>query len=413
MIRSTKHRLGAVAVGLSAVLALAACSSSDSGETAASEEVTEAATAEASTEASAEESAADTCVLPSEINLVSITDLTGPAAFAGTSAEAGEQLAAKEITESGYLGEGVTLTIDTKDSAGSPDTAAADFSAAAADSSIPAILGPISSGQAVAVAPLVEKSMVPTVFTQAGSPGVVIGDYTFRMTPPMGSFYPSISSLLTDRGIKTMSIMYNNASPTIIDIAETTLPALGQELGFEVLSSTGVAGDTQDLTAPMKKIADENPDAVALLLIGAQNPTAMTQLRQAGIGEDTLVIGNMGAGGGSLAAAGADGVGMYWPTIFNLAQTEPSTQEFIAKYEAEYGEAPLLYAPERYDSVYLIANAIKAACSTDREAVRAEMGNLVSTGFTGAMGDLTFEGNDLRLPGKIVMWDGEAEVLVD
>lgn len=409
MIRSTKHRLGAVAVGLSAVLALAACSSSDSGETAASEEVTEAATAEAS----AEESAAEACVLPSEIKLVSITDLTGPAAFAGTSAEAGEQLAAKEITETGYLGEGVTLTIDTKDSAGSPDTAAADFSAAAADSSIPAVLGPISSGQAVAVAPLVEKSMVPTVFTQAGSPGVVIGDYTFRMTPPMGSFYPSISSLLTERGIKTMSIMYNNASPTIIDIAETTLPALGEELGFEVLSSTGVAGDTQDLTAPMKKIADENPDAVALLLIGAQNPTAMTQLRQAGIGEETLIIGNMGAGGGSLSAAGADGVGMYWPTIFNLAQTDPSTQEFIAKYEAEYGEAPLLYAPERYDSVYLIANAIKAACSTDREAVRAEMGALTSAGFTGAMGDLTFEGNDLRLPGKIVMWDGEAEVLVD
>jgi branched-chain amino acid transport system substrate-binding protein len=406
MIKSTKRSLGAVAVGLSAVLALAACSSSDSEETAASET--------ASAEATAEESAAEAaCELPSEIKLASITDLTGPAAFAGTSARDGEQLAAKEITETGYLGEGVTLTIDTKDSAGSPDTAAADFTAAAADSSIPAVLGPVSSGQAVAVAPLAEKSAVPTVFTQAGSPGVVIGDYTFRMTPPMGSFYPSIGSLLTERGIKTMSIMYNNASPTIIDIAETTLPAMGQELGFEVLSSTGVAGDTQDLTAPMKKIADENPDAVALLLIGAQNPTAMTQLRQAGIGEDTLIIGNMGAGGGSLAAAGADGVGMYWPTIFNLAQTDPSTQEFITKYEAEYGQPPLLYAPERYDSVYLIANAIKNACSTDREAVRAEMAAIAGAGFTGAMGDLTFEGNDLRLPGKIVLWDGESEVLVD
>jgi|AntAceMinimDraft_6_1070360.scaffolds.fasta_scaffold02477_7 branched-chain amino acid transport system substrate-binding protein len=407
MFRSTKHRLGALAVGLSAVLTLAACSSSDGSDTAAPE------TTAASATATAEENAAATCELPNEINLVSITDLTGPAAFAGTSAEAGEQLAAKEITEMGYLGEGVTLSIDTKDSAGSPETAAADFSAAASDSSIPAILGPISSGQAVAVAPLVEKSAVATVFTQAGSPGVVIGDYTFRMTPPMGSFYPSISSLLTDRGIKTMSIMYNNASPTIIDIAEQTLPALGEELGFKVLSSTGVAGDTQDLTAPLKKIADESPDAVALLLIGAQNPTAMTQLRQAGISDDVLIIGNMGAGGGSLSAAGAEGVGMYWPTIFNLAQTNPSTQDFIAKYEAEYGESPLLYAPERYDAVFLIADAIKRACSTDREAVRAEMGTIVAEGFTGAMGDLVFEGNDLRLPGKIVMWDGETEVLVD
>jgi len=104
---------------------------------------------------------------------------------------------------------------------------------------------------------------------------------------------------------------------------------------------------------------------------------------------------------------------MYWPTIFNLAQTNPSTQDFIAKYEAEYGESPLLYAPERYDAVFLIADAIKRACSTDREAVRAEMGTIVAEGFTGAMGDLVFEGNDLRLPGKIVMWDGETEVLVD
>lgn len=410
MFRSSKRRLGVAAVGLSAALALAACSSGDSGDSAASEETTAEETAAAET--TAEETAEDSCELPSEITLLSITDLTGPAAFAGTSAEAGEKLAAKEITETGYLGEGVTLTIDTKDSAGSPETAAADFAAAAADASIPAVLGPVSSGQAVAVAPLAEDSQVPTVFTQAGSPGVVIGDYTFRMTPPMASFYPSIGSLLTERGVKTMSIMYNNASPTIIDIAEQTLPAMGEELGFEVLSSTGVAGDTQDLTAPMKKIADENPDAVALLLIGAQNPTAMTQLRQAGIGEDTLILGNMGAGGGSLAAAGADGVGMHWPTIFNLAQDVPSTQEFIAKYEAEYGEPPLLYAPERYDSVYLIADAIKRSCSTDRAAVQAAMAEIVSEGFTGAMGDLTFEGNDLRLPGKIVVWDGESEVLV-
>jgi branched-chain amino acid transport system substrate-binding protein len=34
-------------------------------------------------------------------------------------------------------------------------------------------------------------------------------------------------------------------------------------------------------------------------------------------------------------------------------------------------------------------------------------------GFAGAQGEISFEGNDARVPGVLVRWDGAAEVPVD
>ena len=189
MYRSKKHRLGVAAVGLSAVLTLAACSSGDSEDTAATAEATEEVVVEESatedTTQEEAEAAEETCVLPpGDIKVVSIDSMTGPAAFAGILAEKGADLALKEINASGVLGDGVTMSIELLDDATSPDEAAAQFSKAAKDPDVPVIMGGVISSGAVVTSPIAEKEKVAVVYTQAGSPGVVIGDYTFRYTPP-------------------------------------------------------------------------------------------------------------------------------------------------------------------------------------------------------------------------------------
>jgi len=413
MLGTTRRRLGASALGLAAVLTVAACSSGDSGT--AAEETTAAETPAEETpaaEAPSEEAApaADSCELPSEIRLISVDSLTGPAGFAGVIAENGATLAVNEINSTGYLGEGVTLTIDVKDDATNPDQGATEF-AAAVKEDVPVVFGSVTSGVAVAEAPIAEQAGVPVVFTQAGSPGVVIGDYTFRFTPPMSSYWKDVTSYLQEQGVKTASVIYANDYPTLIDVAESAVPAVAEAAGIEILSTTGLPSSTEDFSAPINKIAKENPDAVFFLLVGPANPTAMTQLRQAGL-TDVVVIGNSGAGAGNLAPAGKDGAGMVWPAIFNTQVDRPAVKEFIDKYKAEFGEDPAVYAPERYDAVYAVADAIKAACSVDRDAVRAALADVTAAGYSGVMGDVTFEGQDIRVPGILVQWDGETEVLL-
>src|SRR4029078_9709489 len=129
------------------------------------------------------------------------------------------------------------------------------------------------------------------------------------------------------------------------------LPAIAKELGMTVTGSVGVVGTTQDFSAPISQILSGKPDVVSILLVGASNPTAMKQLRQAGYTGD--VLGNSGASAGNLKPAGADGAGMVWAVDFTFQQTAPSSQKFVAAYKAANGgEAPLNYAAEAYDAAW-------------------------------------------------------------
>jgi branched-chain amino acid transport system substrate-binding protein len=137
----------------------------------------------------------------------------------------------------------------------------------------------------------------------------------------------------------------------------------------------------------------------------------MKQLRQAGYSGP--VLGNSGASAGNLKPAGADGAGMLWPVDYNALNKTESSEKFVKQYQVKFpGESPLNYAAEAYDAAWWLAKAIKEAGSADRAAIQKGLDKVAASGFTGAMGDLKFEGRDLRLPGVVVQWDGEKEVLV-
>jgi len=359
---------------------------------------------------SSNEASTSSGVLPAELKVVSINPETGPAAFAGLAANKGYEVAIEEINAQKFLG-ATKIVLTTEDTAGNAQTAASKLASAVADKGVTAVFGSVSSNEAVALAPIAEKSKLPIVFTQAGSEGVVIGDYTYRATPPMSSYYPKLTDWVKSQNIKSIGVVYAAWSPTLKEIAEQTIPAMGADSGFQVLSSIGTQMTTQDFTAPISQVLSSKPDAVALLLVGASNPTAMKQLRQAGYSGP--VLGNSGASAGNLKPAGPDGAGMVWPVDYSaLNKTEPS-EKFVAAYQKKFpGETPLNYSAEAYDAAWWLARAVKEASNADRTAIQQGLDKVAATGFTGAMGELKFEGNDLRLPGVVVQWDGTKEVLI-
>ena len=147
--------------------------------------------------------------IANEIKLMGVYDTTGPVAYAGVGASKGMKLAMDEIQEQGFLGKDVKITLDEADSAGSIERASSEVSRAIANPEINAIFGPVSGQQAATVAPMVEKAGVPTIFNQAGSDGVVIGDYTFRGTAPMHSYYDIGAEYLADKGLTNVAVLYN------------------------------------------------------------------------------------------------------------------------------------------------------------------------------------------------------------
>jgi branched-chain amino acid transport system substrate-binding protein len=338
--------------------------------------------------------------------VVSINPETGPAAFAGLSAEDGFRLAVKEINEEKFLGENTTLEVTYKDTKGQIPTAASELSTAIADQGVSAVYGSVSSQEAVAQSPLAQNAGMPIIYTQAGSEGVVIGDATYRATPLMKTYYPVLQDYVDENGWKTVGVIYS-PTPTLEEVAKTSLT----DLGLEVLTSLNAPLTTQDYTSSIQQVLDADPDVVSLLLVGASNPTAMTQLRQAGY--DGPVLGNLGASAGNLSPAGADGAGMVWATDFHPDQDIASTQEFVKAYTAEYDEAPLNYAAEGYDAAWFLARAIKEAGSAERADIIKGMGTVAGEPFTGALGeDLEWKDGTIQVPGAAVEWTGTESKLL-
>ena len=348
--------------------------------------------------------------LPAEIKIVGVHDMTGPVAYAGVGASKGAILAAEEVNEQEFLGPGVKIVVEDVDTAGEVDTATSEMTKVMADQSVAAIIGPAQSQQAAAVAPLVERSKVPTVFTQAGSEGVVIGDYTFRATAPIATYYHLAADYLADEGLTDISIIYNATFVTFAELAEDVVPPLASERGLNIVDSISVQASTQDFTSPARAIADRNPDAVLMHLTAPQAVTFLTQLRQAGY--TGQVVGASMHGGGNIASAGEHGVGVVYPTDFSPAQQNEEARAFVERFRAKYGEDPDVYASDGYDALWWIARAIKASGSATREGIMEGLKKVAAEGFVGAKGQLTFEGNDMRVPGVVVRWDGSKETVI-
>jgi len=344
--------------------------------------------------------------LPATIKIAGVEPETGPAAFAGLSAEKGYELAIKQINEQKFLGDSTKLEVDFTDTKGEIPTAASAISTAIADKSVAAAFGSVSSQEAVAQSPLAQKAGLPIIYTQAGSEGVVVGDYTYRATPLMSTYYPVLKDYVEKNGWKTVGVIYTS-TPTLEEVAKKSIPALG----LDVVAEVNTTPTTQDFAPAISQVLAKKPDVVSILQVGASNPTAMTQLRQAGY--TGPVLGNSGASAGNLKPAGAAGEGMVWAVDFHREQDIPSSQDFVKAYKAEYNEDPLNYAAEAFDAAWFLARSIKDAGSADRAKIKDGMAAVAKKPFTGALGkDLAWKDQTITVDGAAVQWDGTTDQLL-
>ncbi|MCF8570167.1 ABC transporter substrate-binding protein [Gordonia sp. HY002] len=345
-----------------------------------------------------------------EITVAAVNDQSGPVGYAGISASQGARLAVEQINDQGYLGDGVVIDLAQSDPAGEIERAVSDMTKAMADNDVSAILGPTLGQQAAAVAPLVNQRKVPTVFTQSGSPGVVTGDYTFRATAPMETYYSAGDKWLAENDFTKLSLIYNGTLPTYASLVEDVITPDQKKYGLSIDQRVEVQSTTLDFTSQAQRIAAAKPQAVVMLLTAPQSVTFMKQLRQAGY--TGQVLGSTNQSAGMIAPAGPAADGLVYPVDFSASMDTPESKAFVDAFAKEYGEAPDPYAAEGFDALWWIARGIKASNDSSRDGVQKGLAQVASQGFAGAMGDITFDGNDMRVPGVVVKWqDGKEHLL--
>ncbi len=337
-----------------------------------------------------------------------VLDSTGPAGFTGVEGKKGIDLAVKEANSSKALGE-ATLAVDVQDAASDPKQAATLMTQMVKD--YPVVSQGMTSGGALAAAPIAQRAKVPLVVILAGAPGIVeTGEYVFRANAPQPVYHRLLAEHFKKEGVQRIAQVFNNDVPTNETLAKETWPGLAKDNGFEITSSDGVGATATNFASVVSKITDAAPDAVLMHLTGAQHVTFATALKRAGY--DGVIAGGAGLGAGILKPMGKQGDGILFPIDFSADNPDPNAQKFVEAFKAGYDADPSPYAADAYDAMQLIIKSLAEASEFQSDAIKEAMTTVSQEGFTGAAGKITFENRDARVPGVLVEWrDGKENVI--
>jgi urea transport system substrate-binding protein len=133
-----------------------------------------------------------------------------------------------------------------------------------------------------------------------------------------------------------------------------------------------VLGDT-DTAGLIKKIVAAQPDMILNTINGDSNISFFRALRAAGFTPDKLPTMSFSIGEGELSEMhGIELVGDYAAWNYFQSVERPQNRAFEARFHAIYGAERSINDPMEaaYDGIYLWAQAVRAAGSTDVRAIR-------------------------------------------
>lgn len=372
----------AIALGLALAMGtslLAAC-----GSTASS-----TADAETSTNASSETATTETT--GDTIRIGGITAVTGDKAEMGESFWRSWQLAIEKVNENGgVLGKQVELVLE--DSKADPKEAVELTKKMGDDESIAAVLGPMTSSEAIACAPVFEEyTMVELSPCASNNQYAPMSHYAFTVAGKMDAEQP----YLVERGAheflnaKSIGVIWSN-DDWGASAFESTKEGC-EEYGIEITDDESFVAGEKDFTAILTKIRQTNPEYLMLITQAADGALILNQLEA--MGWDIPVIG-AGAmySDQVILLSGEASEGLVASAAFFLSEDDPEAWDYATKFYEGAGFYPTIHGPLSYDAALLLCAAIEKAGTTDRQAVRDALAGITDADVQALWGDVLLAG---------------------
>ncbi len=309
---------------------------------------------------------------------------TGGSSSMGVSMRDGVRLATEEINKAGgVLGRQIQLV--ERDDESKNERGVQIAQELINKEKVAAVVGYINTGVALASQRFFQEAKIP-VMNNVATGSVIThqfddqpDNYIFRNSAHDSIQAPMIvEEAITRRGFKKVAILADS----------TNYGQLGREDLEKALALKGVKAvavekfniKDVDMTAQLLKAKEAGAQAVLTYAIGpelAQIANGMTKLgwKVPMIGSWTLSMANF------IDNAGPGGEGARMPQTFVQEPTTPKRQSFIINYLKTFNpknariDSPVS-AAQGYDSIYLLAAAIKQANSTDGPKIKAALEDL-------------------------------------
>ena len=341
----------------------------------------------------------------SEMSIGIALPLTGPLAPAGTLMKQGFTVAIDEINKADASD--LNLKFIFEDDAGTADGAVKAFNKLIDIEGVSVILGPASSSATEAAFPIAKENQVVAISPTAGARGLTaISDFVFRI--PLTSdvvVSKGIEVTHTKLGYQRVVTMYDETDLFSTDRDATLQEALTAK-SIEVLTRETFRSSDTDFSAQLTRIQALNPDAIFVSALPPEKPGILIQAHQLGISVPFIVSSLTDV---EVEAAGAAAEGAITFTGWLPTDDTPGNQAFVQNYSATFGMEPNAFAASSYAAVYILAEAIKNAQSTDSIAIRDALAAIRD--FDTVLGKFSFDANGDAVydPKVLIVKDGRLQ----
>ncbi|HEX9779234.1 MAG TPA: ABC transporter substrate-binding protein [Geopsychrobacteraceae bacterium] len=308
----------------------------------------------------------------------------------GESLRDGMIVAVEELNAAGGLmGKQVELIVE--DTSGVPEKGVAAFQRLARSENVVAVTGSAHSAVCVAVGPVAQETNTAFIAGECWSDSVTAAQIpqVFRVTVANSLVYSVAADWVKEAGFKNIAIISENSDWGfgIIDVFTKNLEKTDAKLTSFTAEST-----VSDFTPQLLQLkrADPQPD---LLVAGFTGSNLLLMLRQA------YDLGLAPTAETAVFAAGADVLEPeFWDVMGDAGKyvignpaglpgkpDTPLSRSFGETYMEKFGRPANAVAMEGYDGIMVIAEAIKAAGSTESDAIQAALRELEWEGTRGTI----------------------------
>jgi branched-chain amino acid transport system substrate-binding protein len=315
------------------------------------------------------------------IKIGSFASITGPGAFLGEPTKKTLELFVADLNKTGGIN-GRPIELILYDSKSNAKDAAAFGRRLIDQDEVDIIVGGTSTGETMAVVPMVEETRIPFV-SLAGATVVIdpVKKYVFKTPHTDRMSVEKVFKRVKAEGGSTVALLSGAGGydQSCRKNAMEMAPIVGVKLVSDEQHGTG---DT-DMTAQLTNIRSTNPDAVLYCGFGAPSSIVAKNHKQLAIKPRLYMTVGVGSvayiEGASGAAEGSRVTGSAFLAFKDLPANDPIfavSKKFYEAYKVSFKEEPSNFAGYAYDGILLATEALKKAASTDKEKVRDALESL-------------------------------------
>lgn len=292
--------------------------------------------------------------------------LTGPYAALGTAEQDSIKLFADTVNAKGGIN-GHKLEIVVADTASNESQAVNQFRKLATQDNVVAVVGPSSSGEAIATKPVSLSLKIP-IIAPASSMAIITpvaeAKYSFKEFPSTELSLKAQLEYIKSQGLKRVAIIAANNGYGQEPVK--TLPGMVGEFGLELVGSATFAPDATTVTSQLSSLVGKKPDVTLVWAVNPANAIVAKSAKE--INYPGLLFNSPGAatdnyikvGGAAVEGTLIQGSKVAVPSAIESSDPQyKALQGLLEAWKTKHPDAPSQYAANGWDCMLLLQQALE------------------------------------------------------